>query len=87
MASNMLVHESLVPYGKVSWWGFYYPMDPAHCYHCGTELTTSRERAMLVCYECRRTALLTGYWPEDLPISKHSSEQPKPSFQPPGLIH
>jgi hypothetical protein len=54
-------------------------MDAIYCRHCGTELATFREQRMNVCYECRRTALLTGHWREGLPSSDHSLEQPEPS--------
>ena len=50
------------------------PMEPLRCRHCETELVTSREQFMQVCYECRRTALLTGRWPEDDPILVRSLE-------------
>jgi hypothetical protein len=55
-------------------------MEVKRCRHCGTELVTDREQYIHVCYECRRTALLTGYWPEDLPRSNPFLEQPESSF-------
>jgi hypothetical protein len=61
-------------------------MDPIRCRHCGTELVTDREKFIHVCYGCRRTGLLTGHWPEDLPTSKDSFGQPEPSHRRPGLI-
>lgn len=48
------------------------------CFHCGTELASTRERVMSICYDCRRMALLTGYWPEDLLASNQTRELPGP---------
>jgi hypothetical protein len=45
-------------------------MESKRCRHCGTDLVTAQEQYVHVCYQCRRTALLTGRWPEDLPEAK-----------------
>jgi hypothetical protein len=55
-------------------------MESKRCRHCDTNLVTSQEQYVHVCYQCRRTALLTGRWPEELPGSKRPVQRPKTSF-------
>ena len=77
MALKMPLHINRFHATKLSV-GFHYSVDLIFCFHCGTELASTRERVMTVCYDCRRTALLTGYWPEELLASNQPPEQAKP---------
>ena len=77
MALKMPIHLHLFNATKLNV-GFHYSVDLIVCFHCGTELASARERVMSVCYDCRRMALLTGYWPEDPLAANQAPERPKP---------
>jgi hypothetical protein len=49
------------------------------CQNCDSELESDREKAMLICFECRKYGLLNGCWPQR--FDHHSATAGKPSHE------